>query len=144
MVFAGCSWPHGHHHTCEGQKEDLCHVNEKMSCDAEHCDYTDAVNSHDHSHVPANQNFTPMQAELNTAMDTMHQDMNARMAYEDADLAFAVGMIPHHQGAVEMAKIQLKYGKDPELQELSQAIIEAQEKEIAFLKAWVEKHDTQE
>ena len=45
-------------------------------------------------------------------------------------------MIPHHQGAIDMAKVELKYGKDPELKKLAQDIIDAQEKEISFMKDW--------
>jgi len=49
-------------------------------------------------------------------------------------------MIPHHQGAVDMAEIQLKYGKDPALKRLAKEIISAQHEEIRFMKAWQAKH----
>jgi uncharacterized protein (DUF305 family) len=55
----------------------------------------------------------------------------------DPDIDFARGMIPHHQAAIDMAKIQLEFGKDPEMRKLAEAIIAAQESEIATLKAFL-------
>lgn len=49
-------------------------------------------------------------------------------------------MIPHHQGAVEMAQIEIKYGKDPELLKLANDIVAAQESEIALMKGWLAKN----
>lgn len=69
----------------------------------------------------------------------MHRDMAITFT-DDADVDFVKGMIPHHQGAVDMAKIVLQYGKDPELRKLAEEIIVAQEKEIAFMKAWLAKN----
>ncbi|OOF48826.1 DUF305 domain-containing protein [Rodentibacter genomosp. 1] len=84
--------------------------------------------------------LTPMQQELMEGMNAMHQDMMKGMESEDADIAFAAGMIPHHQGAVKMAEIELKYGKDPELRQLAKNIIQAQEDEIKFMQQWLQKH----
>ncbi|WP_370597052.1 CopM family metallochaperone [Rodentibacter trehalosifermentans] len=84
--------------------------------------------------------LTPMQQELMAGMNEMHQDMMKGMESQDADIAFAAGMIPHHQGAVKMAEIELKYGKDPELRQLAENIIKAQEEEIKFMQQWLKKH----
>ena len=72
-------------------------------------------------------------------MMKMHKDMSMEMT-GDADVDFAQGMLPHHQGAVDMAKVELKFGKDPELRKLAEDIIKSQETEIAFMKTWLAKH----
>lgn len=88
----------------------------------------------------------PAQAKLGPA-ETAYQAINARM-HEQMDIAFTGnpdvdfvrGMIPHHQGAVDMAKVVMAFGKDPEIRKLAETIVKAQEDEIAQLKAWLEKN----
>lgn len=58
----------------------------------------------------------------------------------DADVDFARNMIPHHQAAIAMAKIEIQHGKDPELKRMAEKMIADQEKEIGALKAWLAKH----
>jgi uncharacterized protein (DUF305 family) len=68
-------------------------------------------------------------------MDSMHMQSTG-----DADKDFVMMMIPHHQGAIDMAKVELQYGKDEQLRKMAQDIISAQEKEIATMKDWQSKH----
>ena len=68
----------------------------------------------------------------------MHEGM--AITYSgDADVDLVRGMIPHHQGAIDMAKIALAFGKDPEIKKLAGEIVKAQEGEIAFMREWLKK-----
>ena len=66
----------------------------------------------------------------------MHRDMAIAFT-GDADVDFVRGMIPHHQGAIDMAKIVIAFGSDPDVRAIADGIIAAQEAEIAVLEAWL-------
>jgi uncharacterized protein (DUF305 family) len=68
-------------------------------------------------------------------MDKMPKEVTG-----DADRDFAANMLPHHQGAVDMAKIELQYGKDPTLRKMANDIIKSQNEEIATLQKWQGSH----
>ncbi len=78
-----------------------------------------------------------MQQAYAQGIDAMHGEMMAGVSDPVPDMAFARGMLPHHAGAVDMAKVQLEYGKDAEMRKLAQAIIDAQEPEIKQMKKWI-------
>ncbi len=83
-------------------------------------------------HSPSSHAF----AEANARM---HKDMMVEMS-GNTDVDFVRSMIPHHQGAIDMAKIELQYGKVPEIRKLAEGVIKAQEAEIAEMNAWLKAH----
>ena len=81
---------------------------------------------------PSSIAFHGVNMKMHNAMDITYSG--------NADVDFVKGMIPHHAGAIDMAKTVLAFGKDPEVKTLAEAIIKAQESEIASMKDWLEKN----
>lgn len=79
---------------------------------------------------------TPATRAYMAANDRMHAGMAIPFT-GDADIDFVRGMIPHHQGAVDMARIVIDHGTDPEVRAFAQTILAAQEAEIAWMEDWL-------
>jgi uncharacterized protein (DUF305 family) len=84
------------------------------------------------SATPATEGYRQANMRMHAAMDIEYTG--------NPDVDFARSMIPHHQGAIDMANVMLQYGEDPELRQLAEEVIAAQQAEIAFLTAWLERN----
>lgn len=74
------------------------------------------------------------------AMNKMHRAMPAESS-GNADVDFIKGMIPHHQGAIDMAEVALQNSSDPFIRKLSEDIIAAQKSEIEAMQKWLAEHE---
>ena len=103
----------------ETQGEDMQHMNHgSMSAEG--------------AESPSSKAFAEVNAKMHKAM--------AMELTGNADVDFVKGMIPHHQGAIDMARVVLEHGKDPEVRKLAEEIIKAQETEIAWMNDWLAKN----
>ena len=81
----------------------------------------------------------PDWSELLASMDKMHMAMTAIKPSGNSDVDFVRLMLPHHQAAIDMAKTQLLYGKDPQMRRLAQEIITDQQLEIELMQRWLKQ-----
>jgi uncharacterized protein (DUF305 family) len=70
----------------------------------------------------------------------MMKNMGVAPYIGNPDVDFRTHMIPHHEGAIAMAKVALKYANDDETKKMAQKIIDAQEKEVTDMQAWLKKN----
>jgi len=82
---------------------------------------------------------SPSTAAFRDAASRMHAGMTGQYT-GDADLDFARGMVPHHQGAVDMARVELEHGRDPAMRELAANVVHTQNTEIALMRQWIASH----
>ncbi|TNC11123.1 DUF305 domain-containing protein [Methylobacterium terricola] len=105
----------------------------------------DASATHDHDMTTMIQAMKPDPKDAASTKDfkaadrTMMRDMHVPYT-GDADVDFRTHMIPHHKGAVAMAKVALDYAKDPATRAMAQKIIDDQEKEISEMEGWLKQH----
>jgi uncharacterized protein (DUF305 family) len=78
--------------------------------------------------------------DMMTSMAKMNHDMSTAPMTGDADRDFVAMMIPHHQGAIDMAEFELRHGKDPAIRRLATDIVAAQKQEIAVMRRWQAAH----
>jgi len=92
--------------------------------------------AHDHG---SQTSIDPDWSALIASMDKMHMAMGAIDRSGNSDVDFVRLMLPHHQAALDMAKTQLMYGKDPQMRRLAQEIIADQQLEIELMQRWLKQ-----
>jgi uncharacterized protein (DUF305 family) len=88
----------------------------------------------------AGMNLADFQKDFMAGMQQMNPAMMQGMMKKDPDVAFVCGMIAHHMGAIQMSQVELKYGDNGEAKQRAQAIIDAQQREIAEMTQWLDKN----
>ncbi|OJF90767.1 hypothetical protein AX761_23090 [Rhizobium sp. 58] len=93
--------------------------------------------SADHSKMMTGMTTEEHQKAGMTGMMQMNKDMMQGMMHKDPDVAFVCGMIAHHMGAIDMSKVEQKFGKNAWAKEMAQKVIDAQTREIADMTEWL-------
>jgi uncharacterized protein (DUF305 family) len=83
---------------------------------------------------------SPADRAMMAGMAKMSHDMSHVPMTGNADQDFVAMMLPHHQGAVAMAEVEVKYGRDPAMRQMAKDIIAAQTQEIAEMRRWQAQH----
>jgi uncharacterized protein (DUF305 family) len=78
--------------------------------------------------------------ELQSSMRSMHENLSSIKPSGNDDEDFVQMMLPHHQAALDMAKVELMHGKDPQMRRLAQEIVTDQESEIELMHVWLTEH----
>jgi uncharacterized protein (DUF305 family) len=89
---------------------------------------------------PAVQNEAPSTTDYKAATEKATSATEELPYSGDADRDFVTGMLPHQQGVADIAKVELKYGKDPAMRKLAQTILDAQESQMALMEQWQAQH----
>jgi uncharacterized protein (DUF305 family) len=135
MAFAQ-SMQHGGHGGMHGQMHSSMHGAKGGMHEGMHGGQGHGGSGHSRSQTAGDQSASSLAfAAVN---EKMHRDMAITFS-GNPDVDFARGMIPHHQGAIDMAKIVVAFGKDPEIRKLAEEIVKAQESEIKFMRSWLQK-----
>lgn len=78
-------------------------------------------------------------AGYHAAMEKMNREMAAEAPSSNADRDFASMMAKHHQAAIDMARVELEHGRDPEMRKMAEEVIQKQQQEISHLRAWLSR-----
>ena len=99
-----------------------------------------ALQHDSHTRVDEKRAADPNWSALNSSMEKMQAAMASVKPSGNSDIDFVALMLPHHQAAIDMAKAELLYGKDPQMRRLAQEIITDQQSEIELMQLWRKQH----
>jgi len=84
----------------------------------------------------------PQWAQWMESMRRMHAVMSSAVPSADVDMDFVTLMLPHHQAAIDMARVELISGKDPQIRRLAEEIVTDQQSEIQLMQLWQRQRKT--